>query len=705
MVESHIKPTDPTSSDAGSVAGGTAAVTNNNGPSAANLDTSSKFKTKKEKKEIGVGVKRIKKNKKETTKPLTKVVIRRLPPSMDEETFRKQIDPIPDHDDFYFVSGDWSLGKNASSRAYISFIHAEDIFLFKDKFDGYIFVDSKGVEFPAVVEYAPFQELPRNRSRKKDAKAGTIEMDTHFLEFQEALEQEEKESAGKSKSKLEYSYQIKDEKKITSTPLLEFIAQKKQEKREEKRRKMEEKKKQRKEERQKKSQGGKPTVDVIKEEKGREDDIVVRTVPSRLDPNQQPRKEIGVGKKSGEKSDLQKDVKDKEKKQRNRREKDKDRERPKQENDAGEAPEKTLSRKQERDKQRKEKDKAKRQEEKEKKPQPDQPKREKEFVVKDEKIAEASIPSLTSNTDGPRKEVKKYSERRKETRARAETRLAELEERKDSVQNAITSEHFKSIPVIPKIDIKKSVLTPHVAPFIPKEKSTIILGESSVSLPPAFPQKSVTPTPPIEQHRPEPELVSAKSESAVTFSEAPAAPDSSSSAERKPDLDEKLKEAREARKIRNKQRPSIQIYQPRKRLISGVPSNDCKETGGGAKSEDDKLKDKSDSDRSSDKSSKLKTNSESIEKGGKRHKLTKKASDRERPRDRRCRRKNSTDGEGDAGPAAATERKAISRRNSGEEQQPSPAEPASLPSHTEEKQETEGVAEVAEALEEVKLNS
>ncbi|XP_055537136.1 regulator of nonsense transcripts 3B [Wyeomyia smithii] len=663
MVESHIKTLDSTSADVGTpVAGGVSATSNNNNAPIA--ETAVKSKAKRDKKELGNNNKRNKKNKKDTTKPLTKVIIRRLPPSMDEDTFRKQIDPIPDHDDFYFVSGDWSLGKNASSRAYISFVRAEDIFLFKDKFDGYIFVDSKGVEFPAVVEYAPFQELPRNRSRKKDAKAGTIDVDTHFLAFQEAQEQEEKESAGKSKSKLEYSYQIKDEKKITSTPLLEFIAQKKQEKREEKRRKMEEKKKQRKEERQKKSQSGKQIVEVIKEEKTREDDIVVRTVPSRLDPNQQTRKDTNVGKRPNDKFDTSKEVKEKEKRQRNRREKDKEKEKPKQENDASESQEKTLNRKQERDKQRREKDKVRRQEEKEKPSQMEQPKRDKEFVIKDEKQTEPS--TSASFSEGTRKEVKKYSERRKETRARAETRLAELEERKDNVQNAITSEHFKSIPVIPKVDIKKSVLTPHVAPFIPKEKSTIILGESSFSLPPAFPQKSATSTPSVEQQpQQEPEMETAKNEPTVSSSvEPPPAPDSSSSTERKPDLDEKLKEAREARKIRNKQRPSIQIYQPRKRLITGAPSNDSKEGGGGggAKSEDDKAKEKSDSDRSSDKSSKPKFGSESVDKG-KRHKLTKKASDRERIRDRRCRRKNSTDGEGDA-----SERKGVSRRNSREEQ-------------------------------------
>lgn len=536
---------------------------------------------------------------------------------MDEETFRKQIDPIPDHDDFYFVSGDWSLGKNASSRAYINFTRAEDIFLFKDKFDGYDFVDAKGVEYPAVVEFAPFQELPRNRSRKKDAKCGTIDTDTHFVAFKEALEAEEKDTAGKSKSKLEYSYKIKDEKKITSTPLLEFIAQKKQEKRDEKRRKLEEKKKQRKEERQKKSQAvGKTIPEVIKEEKvgGGEDEIVVRTVPSRLDPAQ--------GKKEG-------GGKEKEKRQRNRKDKDKEKERPKPEKEevagaTGVEPEKQLSRKQERDRMRKEKEKARKQEEREKKALAAEP-----VKIKEKEPApkvEVPKPAPPAEAPPPKKEVKKYSERRKETRARAESRLAELEERKDDdVSASLTSEHFQSIPIIPKIDIKKSVLTPHVAPFIPKEQksSTIIVGPESGSLPPAFLHKSVTPTPPAEEVA-----------TAPVAPETPPAEDSSS-CEKKHEIDEKLKEAREARKIRNKNRPSIEIYQPRKRLVPGSKEG---------------RSEKSDSDRSSEQSARPGTSdakgaAAAKAKDSKRHKLTKKASDKERPRDRRSRRKNSSDAE------------------------------------------------------------
>lgn len=140
------------------------------------------------------------------------MVIRRLPPSMTEETFLKQIEPLPDHENYYFVPADWSLGQDATARAYINFLNQDDIFLFKDRFDGYVFVDNKGAEYPAIVEFAPFQGLPRNKSRKKDPKVNSIETDPHYLSFLETLNKEESEGS-KAEFKLEYSFQLKDGKR------------------------------------------------------------------------------------------------------------------------------------------------------------------------------------------------------------------------------------------------------------------------------------------------------------------------------------------------------------------------------------------------------------------------------------------------------------------------------------------------------------
>lgn len=128
---------------------------------------------------------------------------------MTETEFLTQIEPIPDHDQFYFVNANWSLGRNSTCRAYINFLNQEDIFIFKDKFDGYIFLDNKGTEFPACVEFAPFQGLLKNKSRKNDNKCNTIDCDPHYINFLESLKVNETD-VGKGDTKMEYTYQIKD---------------------------------------------------------------------------------------------------------------------------------------------------------------------------------------------------------------------------------------------------------------------------------------------------------------------------------------------------------------------------------------------------------------------------------------------------------------------------------------------------------------
>jgi hypothetical protein len=58
---------------------------------------------------------------------LNKVVIRKLPPSLTSEDFLEIISPVPAYYDFYFVRADWSLGAEATSRAYIEFKNQEDV--------------------------------------------------------------------------------------------------------------------------------------------------------------------------------------------------------------------------------------------------------------------------------------------------------------------------------------------------------------------------------------------------------------------------------------------------------------------------------------------------------------------------------------------------------------------------------------------------
>ncbi|XP_073958190.1 uncharacterized protein isoform X1 [Choristoneura fumiferana] len=174
-------------------------------------------------------INKTKDKKTRSQRPLTKIILRRLPPTMTEEAFLEQVSPIPEHDHFYFAKPDPSLGNNVFSRAYINFVNVEDIYLFRDKFDDYVFVDDKGVEYVSIVEYAPFQRIPKKK-KKKDPKCGTIESDPVYQEFLENLT---KEPEVESQPKLEYSYPISDgnDKKVQSTPLLEYLAARKQDKR------------------------------------------------------------------------------------------------------------------------------------------------------------------------------------------------------------------------------------------------------------------------------------------------------------------------------------------------------------------------------------------------------------------------------------------------------------------------------------------
>ncbi|KAL5287547.1 UPF3B family protein [Megaselia abdita] len=186
----------------------------------------------------------------EKKKPQTKVIIRQLPPTMTEEEFLKQID-LPQHDDFYFVAPDWSLGLEATCRAYINFTNTDDVFLFQERFDGYVFVDSKGTEYPAQVEYAPFQGFSKSRSKKKDIKASSIETDVHYLEFVERFNNQENDMV-KGDLKVDFNLNAKKDLSGQSTPLLEYLQDKKDARREERKRRNDERKEKRDKDRQQK---------------------------------------------------------------------------------------------------------------------------------------------------------------------------------------------------------------------------------------------------------------------------------------------------------------------------------------------------------------------------------------------------------------------------------------------------------------------
>ena len=118
---------------------------------------------------------------------------------------------MPEHDYFEFFSNDTSLYPHMYARAYINFKNQEDIILFRDRFDGYVFLDNKGQEYPAIVEFAPFQKAAKKKTKKRDTKVGTIDDDPEYRKFLESY--------------------AADNEKMTSTPetLLEEIEAKNRE--------------------------------------------------------------------------------------------------------------------------------------------------------------------------------------------------------------------------------------------------------------------------------------------------------------------------------------------------------------------------------------------------------------------------------------------------------------------------------------------
>lgn len=91
-----------------------------------------------------------------------KLVIRRLPPNLSEDEFLKQISPLPKHDYFAFFEANSGLGKHCFSRAYINFIDPNDMSVFRDRFDNYVFLDGDGNEYPAVVEQSLWHKSPKS---------------------------------------------------------------------------------------------------------------------------------------------------------------------------------------------------------------------------------------------------------------------------------------------------------------------------------------------------------------------------------------------------------------------------------------------------------------------------------------------------------------------------------------------------------------
>ena len=141
-----------------------------------------------------------------------KVVIRKLPPGISREEVQAAVDIVCQgkYDWFTFVPGKvrcagcgnhsihfvsysqvlkgvtplkrvseitvfaCSLKRIKHSRAYLNFLEASEVLRFRSQFAGHAFVNKKGAQYRCVVEYAPYQRIPREKA-KEDPREGTYE--------------------------------------------------------------------------------------------------------------------------------------------------------------------------------------------------------------------------------------------------------------------------------------------------------------------------------------------------------------------------------------------------------------------------------------------------------------------------------------------------------------------------------------------------
>ncbi|KAL8685566.1 MAG: hypothetical protein Q9218_007681 [Villophora microphyllina] len=166
-----------------------------------------------------------------------KLVIRRLPPGLTQAEFEEALG-----EEWQLGNGkvDWAafkhgrVSKDAAkpskpSRAYLNLTKQEHINTLLDKIRNTAFHDAKAsfkdpvLLGPPSVEFAPYGKAPHSKVRK-DARQGTIDQDPEFIEFLESLTNPvAKPTAVDQQTGLG----AKTKEKATTTPLIQFLKEKK----------------------------------------------------------------------------------------------------------------------------------------------------------------------------------------------------------------------------------------------------------------------------------------------------------------------------------------------------------------------------------------------------------------------------------------------------------------------------------------------
>ncbi|KAL4928645.1 putative nonsense-mediated mRNA decay protein Upf3 [Aspergillus undulatus] len=167
--------------------------------------------------------------------PRLKLIVRRLPPGLTQEEFETAL------------GADWKVGggkvswsqykpgkvskdpakPSRPSRAYLYVVSHDQIGLLSDKIRSTSFLDARNTANdpillgPPNLEFSPYAKIPGSRVRK-DARQGTIDQDPEFIQFLESL------TLPITKSGPVDSTEGEDKKEvITTTPLVQYIKEKK----------------------------------------------------------------------------------------------------------------------------------------------------------------------------------------------------------------------------------------------------------------------------------------------------------------------------------------------------------------------------------------------------------------------------------------------------------------------------------------------
>ncbi|KAL4777091.1 Smg-4/UPF3 family-domain-containing protein [Aspergillus nidulans var. acristatus] len=168
--------------------------------------------------------------------PRLKLLVRRLPPGLTQEEFETAL------------GAEWKVGAgrvswaqykpgkvskdpakpSRPSRAYLYVVSSEHIAPLSDKVRSTSFLDARNTANdpvllgPPNLEFAPYAKIPGSRVRK-DARLGTIDQDPEFIQFLESLTQPITKP-----TLAETSAEGEDKKEtVTTTPLVQYIKEKK----------------------------------------------------------------------------------------------------------------------------------------------------------------------------------------------------------------------------------------------------------------------------------------------------------------------------------------------------------------------------------------------------------------------------------------------------------------------------------------------